>query len=673
MAEVAERTADTEPQEGRLDEGSRTEVRSTGRGRRRWVVAGVVLLLALATGLALRSSWWRGRHADRNILAAYRGGLITKEALLERWRRAPEVERAAMRTAEGIGLTIQSLAVHAVMERWARERKLDAREMFTRAMREATQEIGIHDVEQRLHESDIRVEEGEIQQYFEANRDTFKDRSLSQVREEIRGLLHARKEEAGVQAFLKRLRDAATVTTDLELLRVPEPSREDIVAHYLANRDRFVEPDRVRIQEIQVDATADAEEARARAERARARLQAGEDLETVAPAVGGWASGGEDFVPRGRRGPAFDTAVLPLNEGELSPVFKEGNSFFVARLLERRRERRKALEEVEEEIRSLLRTERERQRFAEYKPRTLVVVNGQRYTLGDFLSEAESIPPQHQHHFEGFEGRRKLLDQLIERLLLLQSASGSMADLRNKEDIAETRRHLLAEMLHQEEMATEKEPTEEELKQYFQANQSRYQPSPRLKISLIEVRRGETEEAERQARAKAEAALKRARPPRLLFWRRGEDFAAVAREISEDRETAQKGGEVDGWFTHPAALLMDLESHTVYAQILSLRTGEVSEVMPLRDRYYLVKVRERQEVPPLPFDRVKEAVRADVRQERHKAVLVRMEKELLQRMDLVVHEDRVKDLLAELSRGESGTIRAVPRDVPKGPEHSTGH
>lgn len=613
-------------------------------------MVGLVLLLAVATGLAMRTSWGRSRHPDRNIVAAYEGGTITREVLLERWRTAPAEQRAAMRTPEGMDLTIRSMAVHAVAERWARERRLDAREMFTRAMREATKEIGIHDVEQRLHESEIRVEESEIQQYFEANRERFKDRTLTQVREEIRETLHAGKEGAAVEAFLKRLREGATITIDEELLRVPEPSREEVAAYYLANRDRFVEPDRVRIQEIQIDAAGDATDAQARAEKARARLQAGEDLESVAPAVGGWASRGEGFVGRGGRGPAFDTNVFSLNEGGLSPVFREGNSVFVVRLLERRRERRKALEEVEGEIRSILRAERERQRYAENRARTLVVVNGQRYTLGDFLAEAESIAPQHRHHFEGYEGKRKVLDRLIERLLILQSASGRMADLRNKEDIEETRRHILAEMLHQEEMAAEKEPTEDELKQYFQGNQSRYQPPPRLKMSLIEVRRGETEEGDRRARAKVEAALKRLRPIRLLFWRRGEDFATVAREVSEDRETAQKGGEVDGWFTHPQAFLMDLESHIAYTHILSLRAGEMSDVIPLAGRYYILKVRERQELPPLPFDRVRGEVRADVVRERHWAVLARLERELIKRVNLVVHEDRVNEVQAEMGR-----------------------
>ena len=616
----------------------------------RWkfrLVGGLVVLLAVAAGLAI-SSWGRGNHPDRNIVAAYDGGTITREALLERWRTATPAQRVAMLSPEGLALMIQSQAVHAVTERWARERRLDAREMFARAMREATQEIGIHDVEKRFHESEVRVGEGEIQQYFEANRERFKDRTLTQVRDEIRSVLHAGKEEAAARAFLKQLRDGATITVEAELLRVPEPSREEITTSYLADRDRFVEPDRVRIEEIQIDATGNADDARTRAEKARARLQAGEDLEAVAAAVGGWASRRDGFEARGSRGPTFDGNVLSLTQGDLSPAFRDGNSYFVVRVLERRRERRRSLEEVEGEIRSILRAERERQRYAENKSRTLVMVNGQRYTLGDFLTEAESIAPKHQHDFGGFEGKLKLLDRLVDRLLILQTASGRMADLRSKTDIEETRRHILAEMLHQEEMAAEKEPTEEDLKRSFQKEPSRYQPPLRLKLSLIEVRRGDTEEADRRAWAKAQAAQKRVRPARLLFWRRGEDFATVAREVSEDRDLAQKGGETDGWFTHPAGALMDLESHAAMTEILSVRAGGVSGVIPLGDRYYIVKVRERQELPPLPFDRVKDEVRADLRRERHREVLARMERELVKRLNLVIHEDRIGELLAEM-------------------------
>src|SRR5574341_2125969 len=189
-----------------------TEAETICRRRKSRIVVGPVLSLAMVAGLPMWASWGRGNHADRSIVAAYDGGVITKENLLERWRREPPGQRAALRTPEAIGATIQSLAAHAVLERWARERRLDARELFARAMREATKEIGIHDVEQRLHESDIRVEEGEIQQYFETNREKFKDRTLTQVRDEIRHLLHTRKEGAAVEACVTRPRDSATST-----------------------------------------------------------------------------------------------------------------------------------------------------------------------------------------------------------------------------------------------------------------------------------------------------------------------------------------------------------------------------------------------------------------------------------------------------------------------------
>src|SRR3990170_321108 len=139
MPEIVEQAKSANGGDALPDERASAEAKAT---RRRWksrAVVALVLLLAVGTGLALRSSWGRGNHADRNIVAAYDGGVITRETLLERWRTAPADQQATMRTPEGIDLTVRSMAVHAVLERWARERRLDAREMFIRAMRQATQ------------------------------------------------------------------------------------------------------------------------------------------------------------------------------------------------------------------------------------------------------------------------------------------------------------------------------------------------------------------------------------------------------------------------------------------------------------------------------------------------------------------------------------------------------
>src|SRR5574342_1139104 len=145
---MIEHTPDTGGREHAANGCTRARVKTRWFAWRWRAIVGVALLLVVA-GLAMRASWGRGYHEDESIVAAYDGGVITKESLLERWRREPPGKRAVLQTPEGIGATIQSLATHAVLERWARERRLDARELFARAMREATQEIGIHDVEQR--------------------------------------------------------------------------------------------------------------------------------------------------------------------------------------------------------------------------------------------------------------------------------------------------------------------------------------------------------------------------------------------------------------------------------------------------------------------------------------------------------------------------------------------
>jgi parvulin-like peptidyl-prolyl isomerase len=79
-----------------------------------------------------------------------------------------------------------------------------------------------------------------------------------------------------------------------------------------------------------------------------------------------------------------------------------------------------------------------------------------------------------------------------------------------------------------------------------------------------------------------------------------------------------------------------------------LKQGELSPIIPAGDSYYIVLVREKVEAQPLPLDQVRDQVRADVRAEKHERVLDKFEQELLQRMGLTIHEDRLKQLLAEL-------------------------
>ena len=579
-------------------------------------------------------------HADTNVVGVYADGVVTKEQIIDHYRMASPQDQKALRSLEGVRHLVADLAVHAVVERWAIERQVDTRESFRRAMKYAAEAVTLSDVTRRMHEFDVKVEESEIQKYFDENRDQFAGRSLSEVKEQIRNLLHAQKERAVTDTFLKDLRANASVVANLDLLDVPAPRETDLQAYYQNNRETFREPERVRVDEIRVTA-------KDKADRALARIQSGEEFAQVALEVNEPATpASEDFTARGARGAAFDANVFILGEGDVSKVFEQDSAYLIVRVREKRAGRLRPFDEVRENISQKLRTEREQSYYAEKKNEILFAVNGIRYTLGDFLDEYNALPANLRALYASRDEQRKLVDAIVDRMLVLQSVPAKMAQSKNQKEIEEVRRHVLAEILHQEAMEGQLDVGDAEIEAHYRQNPRHYTTAAKAKISYIRVRRGADEASRKSAAQKMEAAYRRLRPP--APWDQGEEFAPVAREVSEDPETAKGGGAINDWLTYPSTLNMDWDSYRFLELVFSLKVGEASPVFGVGDSLYIVLVRERAEPEAQPLDKVRDLVRADVRGIKHQSVVDKLEQDLLQRMGLKIHEDRLTELLQEL-------------------------
>jgi parvulin-like peptidyl-prolyl isomerase len=162
-----------------------------------------------------------------------------------------------------------------------------------------------------------------------------------------------------------------------------------LLSYYQTNRERFRVAEQAKIAQIQVSVSLAGTDnrAKAKAESARAQAATGEGFAQLALELSDGpekVDGGEltNPVARGSRGQAFDEAVFPLPVGELSPVFKEGGSYSVVKLLERVPERLQPYEEVRAEIAGLLWAKREQQVYQERASRTLFSIHGRRTTLG---------------------------------------------------------------------------------------------------------------------------------------------------------------------------------------------------------------------------------------------------------------------------------------------------
>lgn len=99
-----------------------------------------------------------------------------------------------------------------------------------------------------------------------------------------------------------------------------------------------------------------------------------------------------------------------------------------------------------------------------------------------------------------------------------------------------------------------------------------------------------TPSAKDQAKAKAQGALSR--------FNSGESFADLAKQFSEDPETAKKGGDM-GW------LLFGSLEKKLRDTASKLKTGEGSELIETDKGYYLLFAEERKERSVKPFEQVK--------------------------------------------------------------------
>ena len=192
------------------------------------------------------------------------------------------------------------------------------------------------------------------------------------------------------------------------------------------------------------------------------------------------------------------------------------------------------------------------------------------------------------------------------------------------------------------EFESQVEPTEQQVREHFEANKTRYRTQPMRSIKLMQIddsrmpgveiddrglrgyyaqnrarfeitdrirashillmTDGEAEEELKESEAEAAEVLEKVRG--------GADFAGLARRYSEDPGTADKGGEL-GWVTR-GQMVPDFEK-----QAFLLEPGQISDVIKTEYGFHIIKVHERQDAQIQSFEEVKEEIRAELVQEQN--------------------------------------------------------
>lgn len=137
------------------------------------------------------------------------------------------------------------------------------------------------------------------------------------------------------------------------------------------------------------------------------------------------------------------------------------------------------------------------------------------------------------------------------------------------------------------------------IREVYETRSDRYRIPGQIRLSLIRIGVGEAEADRPARRALAESIARQAAT--------NADFAALARQVSEDGQAAQ-GGDW-GWMT-PEELRPELAE-----AVRALPAGSVSPLLTIDRDYYLVKVGERREAAQVPFSEAQVEIERELRRQ----------------------------------------------------------
>ena len=129
-------------------------------------------------------------------------------------------------------------------------------------------------------------------------------------------------------------------------------------------------------------------------------------------------------------------------------------------------------------------------------------------------------------------------------------------------------------------------------KQYYESNIAYFQQPARVRVSHIMMRvAADADQSEKDdAMQKLEAALKRLKA--------GEDFAAIAKEVSEDSNSKDKGGDL-GYISK--GLVQKSFDDAAFA----LEKGGISDIIQTSAGYHILKVTEKTDAKTISFEEAK--------------------------------------------------------------------
>ncbi len=178
-------------------------------------------------------------------------------------------------------------------------------------------------------------------------------------------------------------------------------------------------------------------------------------------------------------------------------------------------------------------------------------------------------------------------------------------------------------------------PSESELRAAYEANREALTVPRSFRLAQIYV--SDPGGTDKKAKTRLEAAQKRLRA-------NGADFGQIARELSEEKESASRDGEI-GWLKEQQI------QPEILAQLPKLNLNVLSDPVRLKDGWHILKVLDAREPFTPIFDQVRVQLSQRLRAEKTRANTQSYVSELLQKHPVAINEVALSKMLRKTSPG----------------------
>jgi len=203
-----------------------------------------------------------------------------------------------------------------------------------------------------------------------------------------------------------------------------------------------------------------------------------------------------------------------------------------------------------------------------------------------FTATDEEVDKRLSQMFQMYGGKEKFLERVGKK---------GCSDEELRRDVADS---IITEKYIEKEVYSKvPEPTEEEMRQWYEKHKGQFSRPEMVKVSTITIKLGPGASDDQVAKAKEKIEKIAGR------LSKGESFAALAKELSQD-EFASRGGDRGFVRRGRSGLGREFED-----AIFALKVGQVSGPIRTKDGFCLAKVTERRQPKELSYEEARDQIK----------------------------------------------------------------